>query len=91
MSDKKKKYPQCFGQLDKVFPIGNDRLRHTPQDCLECRDKTECLRSAVKGDEGIKVHEEKVDRAYDSGTIGFFERWSRKKNLHRRKKNGKAS
>ena len=91
MSDKKKKYPQCFGQLDKVFPMGNDQLRHTPQDCFECRDKTECLRSAIKGDRGIEVHEERVDRAYDSGAIGFFERWSRKKNLHRRKKNGKTS
>jgi len=30
---------------------------------------------------GITVRQEMVDRAYASGMVGFFERWSRKKAL----------
>jgi hypothetical protein len=36
----------------------------------------------------IKVEEERVKRAYGSGTIGFIERWSRKKALTRQKRYG---
>lgn len=36
--------------------------------------------------DGLKVREESVDRAYESRMIGFFERWSRKKDLRRRMK-----
>jgi hypothetical protein len=82
-----KKYPACFGNLDKVFPMGNDGLRHTPEGCLPCLYKTDCLRAAIKGKDGHKVHEEHIDRAYESGMIGFFERWLKKKDLYRRKKN----
>jgi hypothetical protein len=53
---------------------------------MVCFCKTECLRAAVKGPEGIQVQEEQVKRAYRSGTISFFERWSRKKTLDRQKK-----
>jgi hypothetical protein len=31
---------------------------------------------------GLTVREELVDRAYASGMVGFFERWSRKKALN---------
>jgi len=34
--------------------------------------------------EGLKVKEEMVDRAYNSGMIGFFKRWSDKKDFHRK-------
>jgi hypothetical protein len=87
MVKKKIKYPYCFGRLDTVFPLGKDGLRHTPESCMVCFCKTECLREAVRGPEGIQVHEEKVERAYRSGTINFFERWSRKKTLSRLKRN----
>jgi len=33
--------------------------------------------------EGLTVKEETVDRAYASGVIGFWTRWSRKKALTR--------
>ncbi|MDM8537862.1 hypothetical protein QUF70_13980 [Desulfobacterales bacterium HSG17] len=82
ISDKEK---ECFGDMEKVFPIGPDGLRHSPESCLQCRDKTQCLGTAIRGGKGIKVKEEKVDRAYESGTMGFFERWSRKKHLHAKK------
>jgi hypothetical protein len=91
MTEKDKKYPACFGQLDIVFPEGEGGLRDTPETCLACLHKTECLRSAVEGPGGLKVREEFVDRAYVSGRIRFLERWSRKKDLQRRikKKDGK--
>jgi len=76
-----KKYPHCFGQLDIVFPKGEHGLRNTPGTCLPCSHKTACIRSAMQGAGGLKVREEMLDRAYRSGTIGFFERWSKMKQI----------
>jgi hypothetical protein len=79
------KRPECFGQLETVFPMGADGLRHSPETCLECVHKTDCLRVGLRGDAGLKVHEEHVDRSYESGMIGFAERWSKKKAIEHRK------
>ena len=87
-SQKKQKQdqqPDCFGRLETVFPKGEDGLRHTPEACHECPEKVECLRSAIQGRDGITVREEKLDRVYASGHIGFIERWSQKKKIHRQK------
>ncbi len=86
MTKKEKEHPYCFGNLDNVFPLGDDGLRHSPESCMVCFCKTDCLREAVKGPEGIKVKKEQVKRAYGSGTISFFERWARKKALENKKK-----
>lgn len=83
--DRKPDLPYCFGRLTNVFPLGDDGLRHTPESCMVCRYKTDCLREALKNSDGIKVREEKLDREYGAGMVGFFERWSRKKELHRQK------
>jgi hypothetical protein len=91
MSQSENKTLDCFGKLEIVFPMGDDGLRHSPAPCLECPYKTECLRTGLKGKAGLKVHEEHVDRSYDSGMISFVERWSRKKSLDRQKNSGKAS
>jgi len=40
----------------------------------------------MKGTSGINLREAAVDRAYTSGSMGFVERWSRKKELSRRLK-----
>ncbi|MFZ7128570.1 MAG: hypothetical protein ACOWWM_20645 [Desulfobacterales bacterium] len=77
--------PYCYGKIDCVFPMGDDGLRHSPESCMPCFCKTDCLRSALKEEGGISVREEVVDRAYSSGAMGFFERWSRKKALSRKK------
>lgn len=90
MSQLKDSPPDCFGDLEIVFPLGGDGLRHTPAPCFQCPYKTECLRKGLKGEAGLKVREEKLDRSYDSGMIGFMERWSRKKAIERRKKNSKT-
>ena len=66
--------------------MGGDGLRHTPADCRPCGLKTECLRSAVQGSEGIAVHEERLARAYQAGAVGFLDRWAQQKGLERRKK-----
>ena len=81
MTVNQKKYPPCYGDLEAVFPIGEEGLRHSPESCMPCCYKTECLRQAMTRKDGIKVREEMVDRAYASGALGFFERWSRKKAL----------
>ncbi len=81
---KKNNRPNCFADLDKVFPIRPDGLRHTPDVCLACASKTECLRAAMKKKQGLKVYSEKIDRAYRSGVMGFLERWAKRKELHRK-------
>ena len=85
------KRPECFGQLDIVFPMGEDGLRHSPETCLKCLEKTDCLRTGLKGKAGLDVHEEHVDRSYDSGMIGFAQRWSQKKAIKSRRKGPGAS
>ena len=78
------KHPSCFGILDSVFPESADGFRNTPEACLACLHKTECLKSAMKGLNGLKAREKLVDRAYESGMITLFDRWLRKKDLQRK-------
>jgi len=80
----KNKYPKCFGDLDIVFPMNENGLRMSPETCLACEHKTSCLRDALQNSKkGTDVKHEHVDRAYEFGMIGFWERWSRKKALNR--------
>jgi hypothetical protein len=89
MTVNQNKYPPCFGDLETVFPIGEEGLRHSPESCMPCYYKTQCLRKAMAQKDGIKVREEMVDRAYASGVMGFFDRWSRKKALQAKKQKRK--
>ncbi len=73
--------PECFGRLERVFPLGDDGLRHSPPGCLSCACKTACLRQALEGEEGHRVREERLRRAWEAGTMPFWERWARKKTL----------
>ena len=86
MTVNQKKFPPCFGDLETVFPEGGEGLRQTPESCMVCCYKTQCLRKAMMEEGGITVREEMVDRAYTSGMVGFLERWSRKKALHTRRR-----
>jgi hypothetical protein len=84
--------PKCFARLETVFPLAPDGLRQTPPACLECAVKTECLRAALKGGQGLAVHEERLARSYQAGQVGFFERWVRQKGIERQKeKTGRGS
>jgi hypothetical protein len=83
MVEKNNKNLECFSKLDIVFPMEENGLRNTPETCFNCLAKTECLRTAIKGANGLKVEEETLDRAYTAGRIGFWKRWSKKKSLKR--------
>ncbi len=76
--------PHCFGDLEQVFPMTQDGLRHSPARCLACEVKSPCLKSAVAGRNRHVVAAEKLDRRYQSGDVSFLQRWSRKKVLHNR-------
>jgi hypothetical protein len=76
----------CFGDLSVVFPRGEDGLPRSPETCLACPEKTLCLRIALQGREGIDMQDRRVDRAYESGMMGFWSRWSRKKLLDRKRR-----
>lgn len=85
MNEKTESLPECFGTLEKVFPMTETGLRQTPDDCFyHCPVKTRCLKAAMGTKDGAKVEEETVERSARAGMINFFERWSRKKRLHRR-------
>lgn len=86
MNDADHRPPDCFGNLDKVFPCRRDGLRETPPGCMACGQKTECLRAAVAGADGLNVREEMVDRAYAAGAMGFLERWARRKTIEKRRR-----
>jgi hypothetical protein len=77
--------PECFGDLDRVFPMAEDGLRHSPEACMACKEKTQCLKSAIAGKNQVVMEEEKLDRAYKSGRVSFLERWSKKKTLYHRR------
>ena len=84
--DPKQSTPECYGDLQIVFPLRSDGLRVTPISCLQCIHKTACLRQAMGRRSGLTVREEMLERAYRGGVVGFFQRWSQKKTLHRLKK-----
>lgn len=85
MDDKPTRRPECFGDLNTVFPMRSEGFRVTPITCLQCTLKTECLRSAMGRKAGLTVREEMIDRAYYGGLVGFLQRWSARKNIHRLK------
>jgi hypothetical protein len=89
MSENEENRPDCFGTLEIVFPKGSDGLRHSPPMCMACVFKTECLKAAMEKPAGAEVESERVDRAYESRTIGFLERWSKRKALHQKIKQKK--
>ncbi len=75
--------PDCFGTLEKVFPMTEKGLRQTPDDCYyHCPVKTACLQQAMATKDGVQVEEELIERGTKAGAMNFFERWSRKKQLH---------
>ena len=84
MNEKNDK-PDCFGILEKVFPMTDTGLRQTPDYCFEnCSLKTKCLQYAMTTKDSVNVEEEIIERGTKAGTINFFERWSRKKQVYKK-------
>ena len=79
MVDNKTDPPECFGQLDTVFPVAEEGIRTSPLECMRCSHAKSCLQAAMRSPGGLKLQEEKVDQAYEHGLIGKLDRWSRKK------------
>ena len=79
----------CFGILDRVFPMGDKGLREVVPLCMECEERVECLRVALDSPEGLILKEETLDRAAESGMLGRIRMWSDKKHLQRQLKNKK--
>jgi hypothetical protein len=61
---------KCFGDLEKVFPRGEDGFRTSPPECMKCSLVKPCIQAAMRGVEGLKEEEKRVDRAYSCGLIG---------------------
>ena len=74
---------ECYGILQRVFPVSSDGLRQVPPVCLECPHRLACLKAALRTSEGVRMRAEMVDRAASKGMMGKLERWSRKKELSR--------
>jgi len=74
----------CFGVLDKVFPMGKRGLREIVEGCFECRDRKACLKAALATKQGLEFRSDLLLRVPASGIIGRLRRWSDKKELHRR-------
>ncbi|MBW2107125.1 MAG: hypothetical protein JRI36_00450 [Deltaproteobacteria bacterium] len=79
MTDQGANLLACFGDLKKVFPMGDDGFRTSPPECMRCPLVKPCIQAAMRGVEGLKEEEKRIDRAYECGLIGTLERWSKKK------------
>ena len=78
--------PPCFGKLSTVFPKDEESgFRKSPDSCFLCFYKTRCLKTAMESKEGLAIQEEVLEKAEDSKLVGFFERWSRKKQINKKK------
>ncbi|MCF8061887.1 MAG: hypothetical protein K9M82_05175 [Deltaproteobacteria bacterium] len=73
----------CYGILDRVFPMGEQGLREVPEACFACPERTACMRVAMRTKQGIAMQEDALDRSPASGLRGRILRWSRKKELER--------
>lgn len=79
----------CFGVLEMVFPLGDEGLREITPGCFQCPERTPCLKAALHTKEGIQMRVEILERAESKGLVNRLQRWSQKKALHRRAKEGK--
>jgi hypothetical protein len=80
---------ECYGVLDKVFPMGDEGMREVPPRCQECSGRVACLRTAMSTPEGIALRAEMGNRAPAKGIWGRLQAWSMRKELYRMKKERK--
>jgi hypothetical protein len=79
-------HKNCFGILDKVFPMGKEGLREIVPVCFECPQRRECLQAALQTEEGFELRSQALERSSAGGLAGRLRRWSEKKELSRLKK-----
>ena len=73
----------CFGILDRVFPLSDKGLREIVSECFDCSDRIHCLKEALKTKEGIEMRANILDRVPANGLVNKIRRWSQKKELNR--------
>ena len=73
----------CFGVLDRVFPMGKEGLREIVPGCFDCPHKKACLQAALTTKEGLEFRGDILERAPAGGLIGRIRRWSDRKELNR--------
>jgi hypothetical protein len=72
--------PECYGVLQRVFPMGDSGLREVPGDCWDCPHRVQCLRLAIsRGEQAETLDQETTSRRDGPGLGGFLKRWSRRK------------
>ena len=76
----------CFGILEKVFPMEDDGLREIVPVCFDCPDRKECLQAALNTEQGLVFRSEIIERSPPIGLIGRLKRWSERKDINRRLK-----
>lgn len=77
---------ECFGRLEKVFPMGEDGLREVEVGCFDCPVKKECLQKALSTREGLEFRASLLERTPVVGIGDRIRRWSQRKELSRRMK-----
>ena len=82
---------ECFGILDKVFPMVDQDLRQIAPACFDCTDRIGCLKSALDTEKGLEFRANVMDRFPATGLAGRLRRWSDKKDLDRRLKKVKGN
>lgn len=80
---------ECYGVLDKVFPMGSDGLREVVAACFDCPVKRECLQDALKTKDGLGFRAQLLERTPAEGVTGFLRRWSQMKEISRQLKEEK--
>lgn len=73
----------CFGILDRVFPVGEGGIREITSQCLPCEERKPCLKEALNTREGLEMRVEILERAEVRGIMNRLRRWSQKKTLSR--------
>jgi hypothetical protein len=84
-------HKDCFGMLDKVFPMGNEGLREIVPSCFDCPDRKACLQAALQTEEGFELRSQALDRSSARGLVGRLRRWSEKKELSRLEESRKGN
>ena len=74
---------ECFGILDKVFPVKEGGLREIVQECFNCPERLDCLKEALASREGIEMRTGIIERSSSGGLSGRIRMWSQKKELSR--------
>jgi hypothetical protein len=74
---------ECFGILNRVFPVGESGMREVMPECFDCDDRVECLKKALATSEGLGYREDLLEERSCGGFVGLIRRWSKKKTLSR--------